>query len=72
MNAARSAPQGPNTMRTSLTCSLNWELRRETVGYGTPSKAFTNWVPDQHSLHSVGQRTFAFDTKCVTTPLSAH
>ncbi len=32
---------------------------------GTPSKAYTNSVPDQHSIYPGGQHTLAFYTKCV-------
>ncbi len=32
---------------------------------GTPSKAYTNSVPDQQSLYPDGQHTFTFYTKLV-------
>ncbi len=32
---------------------------------GTPSKAYTNSVPDQHSIYPGEQHTLAFYTKCV-------
>ncbi len=47
-------------------CFLNWELRREHEVHGTPGQAYTNLVPDQHSLYPVRQHTLAFYTKCVT------
>ncbi len=40
---------------------INWDLRREHGVYGTPSKAYTKSVSNQHS-----QYTFAFYTMCVT------
>ncbi len=33
--------------------------------YGTPSKAYTNSVPDKQSLYPAGQHTLAFYIKCV-------
>ncbi len=34
--------------------------------YGTAIQAYTNSVPDQHSLYTVDKNDFAFYTKCVT------
>ncbi len=51
-------------MRTLFTCSLEWELRREHVPYGTPSLAYINLAPDQQSLYPDGQHTHAFYIKC--------
>ncbi len=56
---------GLTTMRTLLTCSLNWELRRKHGSYSTPSKAYANSVPDQPSLYPGEQHTLAFYIKCV-------
>ncbi len=40
-------------------------LNRSKGTNGTPSKAYTNSVPDQHSIYRGGQHTLAFYTKCV-------
>ncbi len=32
---------------------------------GTPGLAYTNSVPDQHSIYPGGQHTLVFYTKCV-------
>ncbi len=37
--------RGFTIMQTKMTGSLNWELRREQMPYGTPGKAYTNFVP---------------------------
>ncbi len=39
---------------------------REQGVYGTPGKAYTNWVPDQRSLCPAGKHTFVSYIKCVT------
>ncbi len=40
-------------------------LNRSKGANGTPSQAYTNSVPDQHSIYPGGQHTLAFYTKCV-------
>ncbi len=62
MDVARSAPQGAHYYHADV---IHWELRREHGVYGTPSKVYTNSVPDQQSLDPDGQHTHAFYTKCV-------
>ncbi len=39
--------------------------KKERGVYGTPSWAYTDSVPDQHSIYPGGQHTLAFYTKCV-------
>ncbi len=46
-------------MRTLVTYSLNWELRREHGVYGDPGQTYTNY----HSLYLVGQRTLTCYTE---------
>ncbi len=43
---------------TLLTCSLSWELRRKPGVYGTPSKAYTNYVPDQNFIYPLDNTSF--------------
>ncbi len=51
MDVAQSAPQGA--------------LRRKHGFYGTPGKAHTTSVLDQHLLYHHGLPTFTFYYKCV-------
>ncbi len=48
-------------VRAALTCSLNWELRKEEG-----AKAYTSSVPDQLSVYPGGLHTVVFYTMCVT------
>ncbi len=48
--------RGLTTMRALfITCSLNWDLRKEHGVCGTLGKAYTNSVPDRQPLHPDGQ-----------------
>ncbi len=40
-------------------------LNRSKGTNGTPSWAYTNSVPDQHSIYSAGPHTLAFYAKCL-------
>ncbi len=53
-------------MLTLFICSLNREITREHGVDGTLGQAYTNSVPDQHSLCPFGQHELAIYTKCVT------
>ncbi len=52
-------------MRTAFLTPVVGNVNRSKETNGTPSKAYTNSVPDQHSLYPDGQHTIAFYTKCV-------
>ncbi len=44
-------------------------LNRSKGVNGTPSKAYTNSIPDQHSIYPGGQHTLAFFIKNVLIPV---
>ncbi len=63
MGVAQSAPQGAHYHADVIYLPLNWERGV----YGTPGWARTNSFRYQNSLCPVGQHTFAFYTKYVTS-----
>ncbi len=52
-------------MRTVFFTPMMGNLNRSKGVNGTPSQAYTNSVPDQHSMYPDGQHTLAFYTKSV-------
>ncbi len=51
-------------MRTVCFTPVVGNLNRSNGNNGAPSQAYTNSVPDQHSIYPGGQHTLAFYTKC--------
>ncbi len=45
--------RGLTAMQIKMTGSLNWELRREQMSYGTPGKAYTNFIPSWTTCLSI-------------------
>ncbi len=59
MDVALSAPQGLTTIRPLFTCFL----KKGHGVYVTPGWAYTNSVPNQHSLYPSVSRCFLFQIK---------
>ncbi len=62
MDVAQSAPQGAHNHAVVIYL----ELRRGHRVCDTSGKAYTNSVPENHSLYSGEQQTFSLSTKSVT------